>query len=77
MNTNETTASMIEGQEASVPYLYTRRETAKLLRVSERTLDRLLKSGAIRVTKISNKALRIQATELSKYLQRQTEGVIA
>lgn len=51
--------------------LLTKREAADLLRISERTLDRLRATGQIRVVRVRG-AVRLSASEIEKFIAKQT-----
>ena len=53
--------------------MVTREEAAKYLRISTRTLDRLVRSGKIRSYKY-DRAVRIKRQELERFLKQQEQS---
>ncbi len=54
--------------------IYTAKEAADVLRVSRATVDRLLKRGKIRASKVGNR-YRITETALMEFMQSTENGV--
>jgi excisionase family DNA binding protein len=50
------------------PLCFTRFEFADALRVSVRTVDRMIAAGEIRVRRVRSKAVRILRSDVEKYL---------
>ena len=55
--------------------LYTKKEAAEILKVSERTLERLMASGSLRAYKV-NSQVRISEEQLQRYLSANTFAFI-
>jgi len=54
----------------SPPLCFTRFEFADALRVSVRTVDRMIAAGEIRVCRIRGKAVRILRSDVERYLEK-------
>ena len=52
------------------PLCFTRFEFADALRVSVRTVDRMIAAGEIRVRRIRGKAVRILRSDVERYLEK-------
>jgi excisionase family DNA binding protein len=55
------------------PICFTRFEFADALRVSVRTVDRMIAAGEIRVRRVRGKAVRILRSDAERYLNRKAE----
>ena len=53
-----------------LPLCFTRFEFADALRVSVRTVDRMIAAGEIRVRRIRGKAVRILRSDVERYLEK-------
>jgi len=59
-----------DGAPVSNPLCFTRYELAELLRVSVRTVDRMIAAGEIRVRRIRGKCVRILRSDVERYLEK-------
>ena len=58
--------------ESCLPKVLTRKETAKYLRISERTLDnKLVKKGKIRKFMAGDRSVRFFLVDINKYINEQ------
>jgi excisionase family DNA binding protein len=62
--------SAVEKFSSPHPLCLTRFEFADALRVSVRTVDRMIAAGEIRVRRIRGKAVRILRSDAERYLER-------
>ena len=62
--------SAVKGKFFPNPLCFTRFEFADALRVSVRTVDRMIAAGEIRVRRIRGKAVRILRSDVERYLEK-------
>ena len=60
--------SPVEAERVASPPCVTRFELAQLLKVSVRTVDRMIADGEIRVVRVHGKTVRIPKAEVERYL---------